>query len=501
MALTSIDAPSNELSKLPLALSVLESGSGKLITLRLNIDTLAIENKRVKEIVYRQVIAADFNRDTQLLEVSYLDRRKQRASLSLVKVTGFVQYSEDATVSSWIETLMHISYEGFGVKRHRRLKVLINHFAGVGKGATIYTRKVEPIFKAARCYLDVIHTTHHGHAFDIAKALDLNYDAIVTVSGDGLIHEVMNGFANHEDPRTAFDTPIGPIPTGSGNALALNLLGFERGFDVAEAALNVIKGRPMKVDAFSLTQKGKRTISFMSQALGLMADLDIGTEQLRWMGDARFMVGLMRGLIQFRACPIQLSVKVAENDKKRMVQNFQTRRNEYGKSIPTPPPLSPVAKDTESSSLPPLKYSIDDMDGWITVDEPILYLYAGKGPYVSRSLMAFPASLPDDGMIDVTVRIVSSRKDILASVGGGPKGEAFWSSNLKYYKAYAYRVKPLGTKGVLSVDGENFLFEEFQVEVHPGLATLLSPHGYYAADFPPEPPSDRRSRKNTGTRK
>jgi sphingosine kinase len=51
----------------------------------------------------------------------------------------------------------------------------------------------------------------------------------------------------------------------------------------------------MKVDAFSLTQKGKRTISFMSQALGLMADLDIGTEYLRWMGDARFMVGLVRG--------------------------------------------------------------------------------------------------------------------------------------------------------------------------------------------------------------
>ena len=51
----------------------------------------------------------------------------------------------------------------------------------------------------------------------------------------------------------------------------------------------------MKVDVFSLTQKGKRTISFMSQALGLMADLDIGTENLRWMGDARFMIGLIRG--------------------------------------------------------------------------------------------------------------------------------------------------------------------------------------------------------------
>jgi sphingosine kinase len=70
-------------------------------------------------------------------------------------------------------------------------------------------------------------TTHRGHAFDIAKALGVNYDAIVTVSGDGLIHEVMNGFANHKDPGIAFAIPIAPIPTGSGNALSLNLLGFE----------------------------------------------------------------------------------------------------------------------------------------------------------------------------------------------------------------------------------------------------------------------------------
>lgn len=55
----------------------------------------------------------------------------------------------------------------------------------------------------------------------------MNYDAIVTVSGDGLIHEVMNGFAYHKDPRRAFAIPIAPIPTGSGNALSLNLLGFE----------------------------------------------------------------------------------------------------------------------------------------------------------------------------------------------------------------------------------------------------------------------------------
>ena len=70
-------------------------------------------------------------------------------------------------------------------------------------------------------------TTHQGHAFNIAKTLPFNYDAIVTVSGDGLVHEIMNGFANHTDPRKAFAVPIAPIPTGSGNGLALNLLGAE----------------------------------------------------------------------------------------------------------------------------------------------------------------------------------------------------------------------------------------------------------------------------------
>lgn len=51
----------------------------------------------------------------------------------------------------------------------------------------------------------------------------------------------------------------------------------------------------MKVDAFSVVQNNRRTISFMSQALGLMADLDLGTEHLRWMGDARFTLGLLYG--------------------------------------------------------------------------------------------------------------------------------------------------------------------------------------------------------------
>ena len=41
----------------------------------------------------------------------------------------------------------------------------------------------------------------------------------------------------------------------------------------------------MSTDVFSFTQKDTRVLSFMSQSIGLMAELDLGTEHLRFMGD------------------------------------------------------------------------------------------------------------------------------------------------------------------------------------------------------------------------
>ena len=71
-------------------------------------------------------------------------------------------------------------------------------------------------------------TTHHKHAWEIAKVIvPEKYDAVVTVSGDGLVYEVLNGFAEHADPMRALRIPIVPVPAGSGNALSLNLLGLQ----------------------------------------------------------------------------------------------------------------------------------------------------------------------------------------------------------------------------------------------------------------------------------
>ena len=70
-------------------------------------------------------------------------------------------------------------------------------------------------------------TTHRKHATEIAKKISLDYDAIVILSGDGLAHEIFNGFAEHENPRAAFAISLAPVPTGSGNGCCISLLGLK----------------------------------------------------------------------------------------------------------------------------------------------------------------------------------------------------------------------------------------------------------------------------------
>ncbi|KAF4608502.1 sphinganine kinase lcb4 [Pleurotus pulmonarius] len=450
--------------------------SSPTASVSLSTNALSVEVKdknRVHDIPFRDILHASFDSEAKRARIAYLKKSKGRRVLS--EVHHVVHDSHLEETSLCLDKAMTEAYSG--VKKGRRIKVLVNPFGGKGKGRAIFMQKVEPILRHAGCMLDVVYTTHSGHAYEIAKTLPLDqFDAIVTVSGDGLVHEVINGFAHHEHPVKALAVPIAPIPTGSGNGLSLNLLGLEGGSDVAEAALNVVKGTPMKVDLFSFVQNKKRSISFMSQALGLMADLDIGTDHLRWMGETRFMYGLIRGVLRFKPCPIQLSVKIAEQDKTKMLEALQARRQAQSNA-------SSSTDASSSSSLPPLKFLPEDKDGWTVIDEPLLYVYAGKGPYVGRDFMAFPVSLPDDGLIDITIQPLSSRSDVLKEMEGAPRGEAYWSPKLKYFKAHAYRVKPLTPNGALSVDGEPFPFEEYQVEVHQRLGTLLSPHGVYVADF------------------
>lgn len=172
----------------------------------------------------------------------------------------------------------------------------------------------------------------------------------------------------------------------------------------------------MKIDVFSFVQNDTRTISFMSQAMGLMAgpllsslcvsdydsdhswiDLDIGTDNLRWMGDTRFVYGLLKGckfleimlhqetdvhlaVIPFKPCPVEFSYKAAAKDKDTMAQEA-LERHKNDRIGATAPVSAEITEDNDA--FPSLQLD-HDFDEWTTFKEPLLYLYAGKGPYVAR---------------------------------------------------------------------------------------------------------------------
>lgn len=70
--------------------------------------------------------------------------------------TGPLAYSIEHMVGLLSYAMLSmLSFQAGGVKRNKRLKVLINPAAGAGHAKALWIKKVEPIFRSADCQLDV----------------------------------------------------------------------------------------------------------------------------------------------------------------------------------------------------------------------------------------------------------------------------------------------------------------------------------------------------------
>ncbi len=119
-------------------------------------------------------------------------------------------------------------------------------------------------------------------------------------------------------------------------------------------------------------------------------------------------------MIKNKQVSAKVSIKIAEQDKRKMVQDLQAARAQARSTIASADASDPATLTTDGESsttgtgLPELKHTgaarVND-DGWVTFDKPFTFLYAGQGPYVSTDLMQFPVSQPNDGLIDVVLQL------------------------------------------------------------------------------------------------
>jgi sphingosine kinase len=207
----------------------------------------------------------------------------------------------------------------------KRAYVLVNPHAGKGNAVKLFETEVRPIFDAARMPCHVVHTERVGHGVELVREMDIDaHDILVACSGDGLPHECFNGLAQRPDPRYALEQmPVVMIPCGSGNGMALNLFGTHK---ASYAALGIVKGIRTPLDLVSITQGTTRSLSFLSQAFGLMADLDLGTENMRkLLGNQRFFVGFMQRIFQKKVYPCDIHAKVEIEHKTSVKELYRER--------------------------------------------------------------------------------------------------------------------------------------------------------------------------------
>jgi len=258
---------------------------------------------------------------------------------------------------------------------NRRLFAIINPHSGVGN-ARESSLKVLKMFKEALIPFDIFETQSKGHAKEMMKEFNPeDYDTIVVFSGDGLIQEVVDGIMEYHGPEKLKQIHIGVIPCGSGNGFVHTATNCSKDFMLP--ALSIIQNTKKKVDLIQIdriSQAGAvQTTSYSCLGLsyGIICDVDLESEWLRFLGDLRFVVYSLYFLIfGTRYYPMELQM------------------------------------DIDDASFPNGKF--EDIQG--TLSEDHLYLntdfllfYMGKAKFMTIDMIGLPYSNLNDGYIDVSL--------------------------------------------------------------------------------------------------
>lgn len=404
-------------------------------------------------------------------EISYLHliKNEHKVSKIIVQLTG-VGYQDAET---YTKQILDNSYPGSF--KQPNILLLINVRGGKGDAGKLYRHQIKPILQASHIKFTYMETKHSKHALEIARDLDIDqYDIVACCSGDGIPHEFINGLYKRPDCVKAFNKlAVTQLPCGLGNAFSLSTYGTT---DTALATLEMLKLTKMKMDIMLLSQGKNVSLSFLSQAYGAIADSDIGTEHLRWMGSVRFELGLAYKIFTKAKYPCDLYVKYAIENKKEIQEHFKLY-SKYQESLGNKNDREVLMKQLQAK-YPGLDSPV--ASDWVKIPseetDNLSIFYVGNMPYVLTDAQFFPAAISDDGYMDLLVfhnKIpLYNYTRLLLNVS---TGRHVHNEDVRHAKITAYRLVPrVNPKHhYVSIDGENFPVEPMQVEVLPCILTVL----------------------------
>ncbi len=141
----------------------------------------------------------------------------------------------------------------------------------------------------SRVRLTVTHTTHRGHAAELARqAHEDGFGVVIVHGGDGTVNEVVNGLLGSPHPASMKAVPVGPIPTvavvpgGSANVFARSLGIAPDPVDATNQLIDLLSERTRR--RIGLAHADNRWFTF-NAGMGLDADVCEAVDASRKNGD------------------------------------------------------------------------------------------------------------------------------------------------------------------------------------------------------------------------
>ena len=341
---------------------------------------------------------------------------------------------------------------------NRKVLVVVNPVGGTGIALKIWKNDTEPMLLAANIEYTLLVTEYANHAKHYVSTADLSmFHSILIIGGDGLIFEIVSGLLSREDKDQVLSTvTIAPIPGGSGNGLAMSVL-FECGETCTTkvATFAAITGTPSYLDVSRASTKSNSYYSFLSLSWGLVADVDINSESLRWMGEARFTVSGLSRVATKKLYRGRLSMLLANQDHDGIDVENDMHASESGKYV-------------DGYNMPPLDEPLDVVDNpsWKVIEDDFVLLWVVQTSHASTSFYTGPGVTLNDGVFTITLVRNCSRFKLLKILIDMETGTHFKMPEVEVYKAKAYRLEPLTDEGIFSLDGELIEYGPFQCEMY-----------------------------------
>ena len=327
----------------------------------------------------------------------------------------------------------------------RHLQIIINPVSGRRQASQIFDR-LRPIFDQSNLTYTVHQTYSAADTKNLVQQLDLTkIDGLVIVGGDGTIHDAIAGLMSRSDCRSAIALPLGIIPGGTGNGLSKTLLEISgESYDPLNAAFLIAKGKQQTFDLAAIKQNGTKYYSFLSLAWGLISDVDIESEKLKFLGALRFDLYAL----------ILISLL----------------RTYKGRFSFIPHPEFKLNRDRD----PQPRHRLTRQCGkWQVIEDEFIFVWAMNTAWAAHDMNVTPYAQLNDGAMDVLImRKGTPRWEILQALLRCGKGEHLNLPHMEYYKVRAFRLEPLTDKGILVVDGEPVDYSPIDLKVIPNLACV-----------------------------